>query len=302
MSTCPFDDLFSGAVSVHSMVPELHKLKLEEETDAADTHGEDQSTKRPPASKDQRTQIPHGDNQRTKGTIWCDDHVEDQKTKSPKPPGAGEHLATRDESCQLHRVVILGSAEVGKSSLIRQLPTVVNPSIYGGCPSANVESALCKVHLDDWTAQLELLDPYPSSMWLGLVHGDQQAAEKLKEFGASLLIVVYAVDDHLSLTHASRLLNCLKRLEMLGDRPAILVANKADLARKRVVSAAEGKQLAERYSLTYLETSSGLGFNLDKLMAKMSADLKAGESGEKPVKKSSIKEKVFGLVSKKYSK
>ena len=29
MSTCPFDDLFSGAVSVHSMVPELHKLKLE---------------------------------------------------------------------------------------------------------------------------------------------------------------------------------------------------------------------------------------------------------------------------------
>ena len=25
---------------------------------------------------------------------------------------------------------------------------------YGGCPSANVESALCKVHLDDWSAQV----------------------------------------------------------------------------------------------------------------------------------------------------
>ena len=82
--------------------------------------------------------------------------------------------------------------------------------------------------------------------------------------------------------------------------------------------------------MTYLETSSGLGFNLDKLMvifieilikmiitmvmismmmtmmiamtdindylqAKMSADLKAGESGEKPVKKSSIKEKVENM-------
>ena len=75
--------------------------------------------------------------------------------------------------------------------------------------------------------------------------------------------------------------------------------------------------------MTYLETSSGLGFNLDKLMvilieilmkmiimismmiamtdindylqAKMSADLKAGESGEKPVKKSSIKEKVENI-------
>ena len=27
-SSCPFDDLFSGVVSVHSLVPELHKLKV----------------------------------------------------------------------------------------------------------------------------------------------------------------------------------------------------------------------------------------------------------------------------------
>ena len=33
----------------------------------------------------------------------------------------------------------------------------------------------------------------------------------------------------------------------------------------------------------------------DYLQAKMSADLKAGESGEKPVKKSSIKEKVENI-------
>ena len=27
-ASCPFDDLFSGVVSVHSLVPELHKLKV----------------------------------------------------------------------------------------------------------------------------------------------------------------------------------------------------------------------------------------------------------------------------------
>ena len=27
-TSCPFDDLFSGVVSVHSLVPELHKLKV----------------------------------------------------------------------------------------------------------------------------------------------------------------------------------------------------------------------------------------------------------------------------------
>jgi len=271
-TSCPFDDLFSGVVSVHSLVPELHKLKVGEEEEAVENN------------------------------IAFEALSTQQKDVAGEGEQRSREKAAGDDQCPLHRVVILGSAEVGKSSLIRQLPTIANKAIYGGCPSADEESALCKVQLDHWTAQLEFLDPYPSSMWLGLVHGDQQAANKLKEVAASLLLVVYAVDDQLSLTHASRLLNCLKRMGMLGDRPAILVANKADLVRSRVVSAGEGKQLAERYSLTYLETSSGIGFNLDQLMVKMVADLQAGGSGVKPVKKSSIKEKVFGLVSKKYSK
>merc|ERR1712110_1170603 len=234
-SSCPFDDLFSGVVSVHSMVTGLHNLKLGEDEEAVENNIAHEAL-----SAQQNREV---------------DEEEERRR---------EKLAGCDDQCPLHRVVILGSAEVGKSSLIRQLPTIANKAIYGGCPSASEESALCKVQLDHWTAQLEFLDPYPSSMWLGLVHGDQQAANKLKEVAASLLLVVYAVDDQLSLTHASRLLNCLKRMGMLGDRPAILVANKADLVRSRVVSAGEGKQLAERYSLTYLETSSGIGFNLDQ--------------------------------------
>lgn len=277
MASCPFDDLFSGVVSVHSMVPELHKLKLQGDGEEEDEAEED-------------------------GNMLKTDQSSTAKAESgrKKEPMRAD-LAERDDNCPLHRVIILGSAEVGKSSLIRQLPTTTSPVKYGGGEN-NEESSMCKVQRDDWTAQLQFLDPYPSSMWLGLVHGDQQAANKLKEVGASLLLVVYSVDDQLSLTHASRLLNCLKRMGMLEMRPAILVANKADLVRSRVVSAAEGKQLAERYSLTYLETSASIGFNLDQLMGKIAADLQAGGIGVKPVKKSSIKEKVFGLVSKKYSK
>lgn len=276
MASCPFDDLFSGVVSVHSMVPELHKLKLQGDGEEEEEEEED-------------------------GNMLKTDQSSTAKAESRRKEPARANLAERDDNGPLHRVIILGSAEVGKSSLIRQLPTTTSPVKYGGGEN-NEESSMCKVQRDDWTAQLEFLDPYSSSMWLGLVHGDPQAANKLKEVGASLLLVVYSVDDHLSLTHASRLLNCLKRMGMLEMRPAILVANKADLVRSRVVSAAEGKQLAERYSLTYLETSASIGFNLDQLMGKIAADLQAGGSGVKPVKKSSIKEKVFGLVSKKYSK
>jgi len=276
MASCPFDDLFSGVVSVHSMVPELHKLKLQGDGEEEEEEEED-------------------------GKVLKTDQSSTAKTESGRKEPRRADLAERDDNVPLHRVIILGSAEVGKSSLIRQLPTTTNPVKYGGGGN-NEESSMCKIQRDDWTAQLEFLDPYPSSMWLGLVHGDQQAANKLKEVGASLLLVVYSVDDQLSLTHASRLLNCLKRMGMLEIRPAILVANKTDLVRSRVVSAGEGKQLAERYSLTYLETSASIGFNLDQLMGKIAADLQAGGNGVRPVKKSSIKEKVFGLVSKKYSK
>lgn len=278
MASCPFDDLFSGVVSVHSMVPELHKLKLK---------GDGEEEEEEEAGED--------------GNMLKTDQSSTARAESGRKEPMRADLAERDDNGPLHRVIILGSAEVGKSSLIRQLPTTTSPVKYGGGEN-NEESSMCKVQRDDWTAQLEFLDPYSSSLWLGLVHGDQQAANKLKEVGASLLLVVYSVDDQLSLTHASRLLNCLKRMGVLEMRPAILVANKTDLVRSRVVSAAEGKQLAERYSLTYLETSASIGFNLDQLMGKIATDLQAGGSGVKPVKKSSIKEKVFGLVSKKYSK
>jgi len=164
-TSCPFDALFSGVVSVHSMLPELHNLKLEEEEDG----GVENSIAGDPVPAE----------------------LTQNRGKNR------ENLAAADDTCPLHRIVILGSAEVGKSSVIHQLSTIANSAKYGGCPSpsANEESALCKVQLDHWTAQLEFLDPYPSSMWLGLVHGDQQAANKLKELAASLLLVVYAVDD-----------------------------------------------------------------------------------------------------------
>jgi len=37
-TSCPFDDLFSGVVSVHSLVPELHKLKVGEEEEAVENN------------------------------------------------------------------------------------------------------------------------------------------------------------------------------------------------------------------------------------------------------------------------
>merc|ERR1711936_690985 len=80
------------------MLPELHNLKLEEE----------------------------------------DEGVENGITGDPLPaelPQKGvdrENLAAPDDTCPLHRVVILGSAEVGKSSLIHQLMVKIVADLQAG--------------------------------------------------------------------------------------------------------------------------------------------------------------------------
>ena len=50
-------------------------------------------------------------------------------------------------------------------------------------------------------------------------------------------IVVYAVDEEESLEQAERILNYLKTIGLVATNAVILVANKTDLVRSRVVSA-----------------------------------------------------------------
>ena len=86
-------------------------------------------------------------------------------------------------------------------------------------------------------------------------------------------LVVLAVDDSSSLDQAENILSYLARAGVL-DKPTILVANKADLVRNRVVKTAGrtndtnclipsicfvsvGKSLAQKYNIKYIETSPG---------------------------------------------
>ncbi|XP_026467226.1 GTP-binding protein REM 1-like isoform X2 [Ctenocephalides felis] len=52
----------------------------------------------------------------------------------------------------------------------------------------------------------------------------------------------------------------------MASRAVILVANKADLARCRVVSTEEGKAMATAYDCKFIETSVGINHNVDELL------------------------------------
>ncbi|XP_057663535.1 GTP-binding protein REM 1 isoform X2 [Diorhabda carinulata] len=79
-------------------------------------------------------------------------------------------------------------------------------------------------------------------------------------------IVLYSVVDKASFLKAETELSRLQDSDQLRSRPAILVANKIDLARSRAVSTQDGKCLACTYRAKFIEISVGINHNVDELL------------------------------------
>ncbi|XP_026467225.1 GTP-binding protein GEM-like isoform X1 [Ctenocephalides felis] len=78
--------------------------------------------------------------------------------------------------------------------------------------------------------------------------------------------VVYSTSDRESFLVAEESLQALWTAGSMASRAVILVANKADLARCRVVSTEEGKAMATAYDCKFIETSVGINHNVDELL------------------------------------
>lgn len=79
-------------------------------------------------------------------------------------------------------------------------------------------------------------------------------------------IIVFSVVQRSSFHVAEEILNYLWRENVTKDKAVILVGNKADLARSRVISTNDGKQLAASRDAKFIETSSGIQHNVDELL------------------------------------
>ncbi|KAL6263242.1 uncharacterized protein LOC105421971 isoform X3 [Pogonomyrmex barbatus] len=79
-------------------------------------------------------------------------------------------------------------------------------------------------------------------------------------------VVMYSVIDKASFQRAEEYLARLHDQDLLRGRPAILVGNKVDLVRSRVVSPQDGKCLACTYRAKFIEVSVGINHNVDELL------------------------------------
>lgn len=93
-----------------------------------------------------------------------------------------------------------------------------------------------------------------------------QVENSLSTYEPHACVVVYSVVQRSSFHVAEEILNYLWRENISKEKAVILVGNKADLARSRVISTSDGKQLAQSRDAKFIETSSGIQHNVDELL------------------------------------
>ncbi|CAI9717343.1 GTP-binding protein Rhes-like isoform X1 [Octopus vulgaris] len=170
------------------------------------------------------------------------------------------------ENC--HRLVILGSAKVGKTAIVSRF--LANKFDENYTPT--IEDFHRKIYrIRGAPYRLDILDtsgnhPFPAMRRLSFITGD-------------LFILVYSIDSRESFEEAIRLreqiLECkghcagLKSQKTL-DIPMVIVGNKADKESERVVEASEvTKQIEGQHGCAFVESSAKKSVNVDEVFLRL---------------------------------
>ncbi|GAU95163.1 hypothetical protein RvY_06833 [Ramazzottius varieornatus] len=210
-----------------------------------------------------------------------------------------------------YKVLMSGTTGVGKTALTNQFLTSEYLNAYDSLSTD--EDAMEKsvsVLLDGQESELDFMDPENSSSVYDEKSWDPASVDAH--------VIVYSVADRPSFEKAIDILFELKQMEVTRHHAIILVGNKTDLVRARVVSKEEGIAVASQYDCKFTETSAGVNHNVDELLVGILTQIRLKEketarrnkkkrpykynrvNGRKNEKRSltSGYEKAFGMLSR----
>ncbi|XP_061197288.1 GTP-binding protein RAD-like [Saccostrea echinata] len=173
-----------------------------------------------------------------------------QDVTAPHPLEISDGEMNSDPEC--FSVAILGAQGVGKKTLKTQFMTSEAICTSNTSIDADDEEATVPVKLDEEESNIRIIEV-----------PDLKSIEDLPDVDA--ILVVYSVDDEQSFKEAVQNIQFIRK-EVANKQAIILVANKADLERRRVVSEKEAKAVSDRYHCKYVEISVVLNHNVDELL------------------------------------
>jgi len=191
---------------------------------------------------------------------------------------------------KVYRVVFMGSTEVGKTSIIDQFSSD-HADVYVdnfACPEAeDREARTVSVDVNGEESRITMIEV-----------SDGEDFSSTEELNPDCYVLVYAVDDDQSFEYAKKCLRWLTSSNNLAGKSSILVGNKTDLERSRVLSTSDGEDLAVEFGVKFTETSPGMGHHIDELLVGivMQMRLRENNSGSRQPQ-ATLKETVKGFFS-----
>ena len=154
-------------------------------------------------------------------------------------------VGREDEYDYIFKVVLIGDSGVGKSNLLSRFTR--NEFNLESKSTIGVEFATRSVQVDGKSIKAQIWDTAGQERYRAITTAYYR--------GAVGALVVYDVAKHLTFENVER---WLKELKDHTDQKVVtmLVGNKSDLRHLRAVTTEEAKALAEKFDLSFIETSA----------------------------------------------
>ncbi|XP_059088490.1 serine/arginine repetitive matrix protein 2-like [Tigriopus californicus] len=158
-----------------------------------------------------------------------------------------------------YRVAMLGDNGTGKTALVSQFLTSEYMNTYDASLDEEFGERSVSVVLDGEESEMVCIDH---------TNGEMSVENTLSTYEPHACVVIYSVVDAASFATAEDILGYLWRIGFCDSQKAtvILVGNKVDLERSRIIYQDAGKKLAVSYGAKFIETSVGIQHNVDELL------------------------------------
>jgi GTPase KRas protein len=173
-----------------------------------------------------------------------------------------------------YKVVVVGTGGVGKSALTIQL---LNHHFMEDYDPTIEDSYRMQVAIDGVTCLLDILDTAGQEEFSAM-------RDQYMRTGQGFLCV-YSITQRSSFDELAGFREQILRVKEANDVPMVLVGNKCDLESERVVSTAEGADLAKSFGCHHIEASAKSRINVEKCFFDLVRDIRRRkaeeEAGEK---------------------
>lgn len=163
---------------------------------------------------------------------------------------------------QKFKIIFLGDASVGKTSLINQF--MFGTFDHTHQPTIGIDFLSKSLYLDDRTVRLQLWDTAGQERFRSLIPAYVR--------DSSAAVIVYDITSRQSFISLTKWISDV-RSERGAEAVIMLVGNKTDISEQRAVSIEEAESLARNSNSQHIECSAKAGINVQAMFRKLALAL-----------------------------